>query len=222
MDPAQTDMQPLFQRAAELFQAGGWVMWPLLAVSVLSVAITAERAVFWALTHSPRRRRRLRSIASMIRAGELAKASGRASADRSVYGRFLEGLLNQAAKGETLTESRARERAEALRGSIERFDTTHATIVTAAPMLGILGTVTGIIESFRLIGGQQAITDPAQIAGGIAEALFTTAFGLTVALATLFPHALFRAQADACLSRIETLAAGVLEAAGSGRASGAG
>jgi len=206
MDPAQ--------RAIELFDAGGWVMWPLLAISVLSLAITAERTIFWAFTHSPRRERRLRSIAALIRAGELAKASGRASADRSVYGRFLEGLLNRAARGETMRESQARERAETLRSSIERFDATHATIVTAAPMLGILGTVTGIIESFRLIGGQQTISDPAQVAGGIAEALFTTAFGLTIALVTLFPHALFRAQADRCLARIETLAASLLESVG--------
>ena len=187
-------------------------MWPLLAISILSIAITAERSLFWAATHAPRRERRLRAISALIRSGQFAKAAGKASADRTVYGRFLESLLNRVAKGEPVSDGHARERAEAIRGAIERFDATHATIVTAAPMLGILGTVTGIIESFRLIGGQQTITDPTQVAGGIAEALFTTAFGLTIALVTLFPHALFRAQAERCLSRIETLAASVSEA----------
>ncbi|MEM7622209.1 MAG: MotA/TolQ/ExbB proton channel family protein, partial [Planctomycetota bacterium] len=85
------------------------------------------------------------------------------------------------------------------------------TIITAAPMLGILGTVTGIIRSFSLLGGEAAVTDPAAIAAGIGEALFTTAFGLTVALITLFPHAAFRSQADRCLARFEVLASTVIE-----------
>jgi len=203
---------PLIEQATELFRAGGWVMWPLLAVSVVSLTLTVERTLFWASTHSARRARRLRQISSLIRDKRFDKANARAADDGSVYGRFIERLLSHADRGGPVSESYAQEQAETLRGAIDRFGSTQATIITAAPMLGILGTVTGIIESFRLIGTSETITDPAQVAGGIAEALFTPAFGLVVALATLFPHALFRAQADRCLARIELLAATVLEA----------
>ena len=82
---------------------------------------------------------------------------------------------------------------------------------TAAPMLGILGTVTGIIRSFNLLSAEQIVTDPAASAGGIAEARFTTAVGLVVALITLFPHAIFRSQADRALTRRELIAAAMDE-----------
>ena len=82
-----------------------------------------------------------------------------------------------------------------------------STIITAAPMLGILGTVTGIIQSFNLIGSQNVMTDPHLVSGGIAEALITTAAGLVVALLTLFPFMAFRAQVDRSLGRLEVLVA---------------
>ncbi|MEM0983208.1 MAG: MotA/TolQ/ExbB proton channel family protein [Planctomycetota bacterium] len=204
---------PLTEQAIELFRAGGWVMWPLLALSVLSVTLTVERSLFWVSTNSRRRSRALSKIAALIREGDFDAAFARASDDHSVYGRLLERLLRTARgpKAGPVSESYALEEAETLRSAIDRFSATQSTIISAAPMLGILGTVTGIIESFRLIGSAQTITDPAQVAGGISEALFTTAFGLAVALATLFPHALFRAQADSCLARIEMLAGTVIE-----------
>ncbi len=81
-----------------------------------------------------------------------------------------------------------------------------STIVTAAPMLGILGTVIGIIQSFELLGGDATITDPNQVSGGIAEALITTATGLVVALLALFPYMLFRGRQDRAIGRLESLA----------------
>lgn len=82
-----------------------------------------------------------------------------------------------------------------------------ATIIAAAPLLGILGTVTGIIDSFGLIGSAESITDPAQLAEGISEALYTTAFGLSIALATVFPYAVLRARLQRVLSSLEVIAA---------------
>ena len=81
---------------------------------------------------------------------------------------------------------------------------------TAAPMLGILGTVLGIIKSFGLLGASVdagAAADPTAVATGIAQALYTTAFGLTIALLTLFPYAIFRACADRAFTRLETFTA---------------
>jgi biopolymer transport protein ExbB len=102
-------------------------------------------------------------------------------------------------------DATALEQIEELRGQTERFANLLSTIVTAGPMLGILGTVTGIIHSFELLGGNQSIIDPNDVSGGIAEALITTAAGLIIALGALFPLMIFRAQADRALGRFEAM-----------------
>lgn len=188
----------------DVMQAGGWVMWPLLALSVLSVALTVERAMFWMAAHRPGRGRWLTRLLDRLREGDNPAARAMIARDRSIYARAAEGLLNRGA-----TEEAALEVIEALRPSLERFSSTLSTIITAAPLLGILGTVIGIIDSFQLLGGAGSgpITDPAQVAAGIATALLTTAFGLIISTFTLFPHAYFRSSANRSLGRLEALAA---------------
>ncbi|MAY73493.1 MAG: hypothetical protein CMJ31_01995 [Phycisphaerae bacterium] len=211
----------LIERILDLIRAGGWVMWPLLALSLASIALTVERMAFWATTHNAGRIERLGTVTELVRAGDLPSAAAKVAHDRSVYGRYLLAIIARAQRtrpdGAPMQESYAHEPAELVRPAIERFGATMATIITAAPMLGILGTVTGIIRSFRLLDDAGAVTDPAAVAAGIGEALFTTAFGLIVALITLFPHAVFRAHADRCLARLEVLAATVVEATGGQR-----
>ncbi len=84
-----------------------------------------------------------------------------------------------------------------------------STIITAAPLLGILGTVIGIIRSFRILGApsEGQLTDPSAVSAGIAEALLTTALGLIVALVTLFPYMIFRANMERALGRLESVIA---------------
>ena len=205
--------------ATQLVTQGGWVMIPLGVLSVVSLALTLERTLFWASTHRSGRARTLGRITNELRRGDLSSAASIAGKDRSIYGRFAAELIDEARsrKGENASqrvqESFALERAEARRPAIERWATVHSVIITAAPMLGILGTVTGIIRSFNLLSAERIVTDPAAVAGGIAEALFTTAVGLVVALITLFPHAIFRSQADRALTRLELIAAAMDEQA---------
>ncbi len=181
---------------------GGWVMWPLLGLSVLSLTLSLERSWFWLRTHSGERGRRLARIAKHLRAGEFAKVGTIVSGDRSVYGRVVRGLLELGCD-----ESVAVELVEDQRVHIERFMVLLSTIITAAPLLGILGTVSGIIQSFKLLSGTDVVTDPRAVSAGIAEALLTTAFGLIVALITLFPYMAFKAQLDRCLGRLEAIVA---------------
>ncbi len=197
-----------------LFVGGGWVMYPLLLLSLVSITLTVERTAFWMRIHSPGSRRRLSRLMSKIRAGDTTAAIAMAERSGSIYMRFVAGLLDHATRTNAdagATESAALELIEDARPIIERFSVILSTIVTAAPLLGILGTVTGIIQSFRLLGGAEAITDPTVVAAGIAQALYTTAFGLTVALVTLFPYVIFRSQADRCLGRLETVSATIAE-----------
>lgn len=202
------------------FLKGGWVMYPLLLLSILSVAATIERSLFWARTHGPGRMKRISALAKRIRSGDKSGTQAMAEMDKSIYGELARLLIEAGAFDvEGLSEGEARELIEQLRGPVERSSVLHTTIITAAPMLGILGTVTGIIQSFTVLGLQEGITDPAAVADGIAEALYTTAFGLIVALITLFPYVVFRAHAERAFNGLELLAAGAVRGGKTGEAS---
>ncbi|MEC9373362.1 MAG: MotA/TolQ/ExbB proton channel family protein [Planctomycetota bacterium] len=210
--------QGVWETIAKTFSAGGWVMWPLLALSVLSVALSVERTIFWVSTDRPGRRGWLSQLAGYLRRGDAAAARSFVAGDRSVYARVARAILDRGA-----SEALAVEAVEEHRGSLERFSPALSTIITAAPLLGILGTVTGIIASFRLLGGSDGngpITDPSMVAAGIAEALITTAFGLVVAMLTLFPYVVFKARADAALGKLEGMCAAAIHAAGARKEEG--
>lgn len=201
------------QTAREIFAAGGWVMWPLLALSVISVAVICERLIFWMMVDRPGRIRWLADLADELRRGDVAAARSALAADGSPYARVVRTLLRRG-----VSEPAAMEAIEQHRGPLERFSALLSTVITAAPLLGILGTVTGIIQSFRLLGAASdpsglPVSDPALVATGIAEALVTTAFGLIVAMVVLFPYVLFRAWADRALGRLESLAAAAVHGA---------
>ncbi|MEQ8770971.1 MAG: MotA/TolQ/ExbB proton channel family protein [Phycisphaerales bacterium] len=200
------------EQVRQVVSAGGWVMFPLIVLSVLSVTLCVERIAFWARTHSKRSRSLVRAIAARLHEGNPGAALDLARQDNTVYGRFVESLLDRSRRP---SEPAALEEIERLRPAIERFGTFLATTIAAAPLLGILGTVTGIIRSFNLLGGAGTVSDPTAVAAGIAEALFTTAFGLTVALVTLFPYAVFRAQSERCLGKLEALGAALADLPGS-------
>jgi biopolymer transport protein ExbB len=179
---------------------GGWVMWPLLLVSMVSLAITLERAWFWLRLHSNRESGRIRKLSKAFRNGDRSKAEEFLEAPGGVYDQLGRRLLEDGPD-----DAIALETIEELRGQTERFNGILSSIITASPMLGILGTVTGIIQSFELLGGTRTLVDPRDVSAGIAEALITTAAGLIIAIATLFPYMIFRAQADRALGRFESL-----------------
>jgi len=185
-----------------LFEKGGPVMWPLLVMSIISVALTLERGFFWMRTHRPGRRKWLFSLADALRTDDRAAAKAIAADDSTLYADAADLILSR-----RVGAASAVELAETFRPVFDRFSLTLSTIITAAPLLGILGTVTGIIRSFQLLGGNAQVTDINAVAGGIAEALITTAAGLVVALVTLFPYMIFRSQSDRCLGNIELLVA---------------
>lgn len=190
---------------SELMDRGGLVMWPLLGLSVIAVTLIIERTFFYLTTNGPARRERIHQLGKLLRAGKHDEARQDAKRDRSVYGDAVRQLLE-----ETPSESAAVDAVEAQRSRLERFLPMLSTIITAAPMLGILGTVIGIIGAFNELSGSRADLDLGDLGGDIGQALITTAVGIAVALLTLLPYNLFRAQADRSLSRLESLAASAL------------
>ena len=144
----------------------------------------------------------------MIGVSNSATAAKMTDSDRSVYGTLVRKLAEHGA-----SDAVAMEAIELARPRLDRFMVVLSTIITAAPLLGILGTVIGIIQSFELLGAQTTLQDPADVAGGIAAALLTTALGLIIALFTLFPYMLYRACSNRALSRMEVLVAAAQQGA---------
>jgi len=204
-------MQATGSSIAEIFTRGGPLMWPLLALSLVSIALIIERAIFWLGLHRRGRDQWIADLADRLREGDDAGARAIVASDRSFYASVGSALLSTPAH-----DGLAVEMVERYRRHFERFGVTLSTIITAAPLLGILGTVTGIIQSFELLGQTRNIADIESIAVGIAQALITTAFGLVVALVALFPYMIFRAQADRVVGSIERLAAARLAARANG------
>ena len=178
-------------------------MWPLLFLSVVTVSIVLERGIFWLRLDSRRGRNRYRGLAEALRRGDRSRIAGLVDGDDSPYASLARDLLEST---DQVDEATAAVFSEEIRPRFERGLLMLSAIVTAAPMRGILGTVSGIIQSFELLGGDATITDPNQVSGGIAEALITTATGLVVALLALFPYMLFRGRQDRAIGRLESLA----------------
>tara|TARA_A100001391_G_scaffold188365_1_gene158892 strand:- start:230 stop:847 length:618 start_codon:yes stop_codon:yes gene_type:complete len=197
----------MIDRAIQFFLAGGWVMYPLLVMSLLSLTLIFERLLFWVFSAQRAGARRLAVYLRLYASDEDAQISKASKNDRTLEGH----LVAIATSSNTTNEAILIGHIESMRTSIERFSSMLSAIIAAAPLLGILGTVTGIIRSFDLLGNAAAVSDPSIVAGGIAEALYTTAFGLTIALVTLFPHIYFKSRADRTLGRLETLAGVISE-----------
>lgn len=198
-------MFSLWHNFLNVMHQGGVVMWPLLVVSAVAVVIIIERGWFFISVNSPSNLDRLEKIKRLLRHGQLDEARNLVKNRGDIYGRAAAMLLDG-----PLNEALAVDAVEAQRHTLEKFLPTLSTIITAAPMLGILGTVLGIISSFQILSTQVASGDPKAISMGIAEALITTAAGLLVALVALFPYNAFRAQIDRTLSRLESVAAAAL------------
>ncbi len=185
----------------EIIKSGGWLMWPIMLCSVLSMALVGER--LWAL-------RKSRIIPEHLVAQIWGwKKSKQLTAEKvvtlrksSALGAVLAaGLVNMEHSREVMKES-IEETGRHVAHSLERYLTTLGTIASITPLLGLLGTVIGMIKVFNAIL-QEGVGDPNVLAGGISEALITTAAGLSVAIPTLIFYRYFRGKIDALVIEME-------------------
>lgn len=174
---------------AVFFQAGGPVMWPLLFCSAISLTFILERFWFWLRLDIDRDTRTIEAIlASAVTETPVTPNSGK-------QGLVIQMLMAGLGKsGIACTKAMETVAMVSIR-SMRRGMTVLDTIITVAPMLGILGTVLGIITSFDMLG-QASIEDPKAVVAGIAEALLTTACGLGISIFTVFPYNYFRSRIE--------------------------
>ena len=194
----------------ELVKAGGWLMVPILLCSIIAMAIVAER--FWTL-----QRKRITPSNLVVQVWQWSK-SGKLDEDRiralrksSPLGRILAaGLTNRNSSREQMKES-IEDVGRHVVHDLDRYLNTLGTIASITPLLGLLGTVIGMIKVFAVIT-TQGVGDPGVLAGGISEALITTAAGLTVAIPTLMFHRYFRGHVDELVITMEQEALKMVEA----------
>jgi biopolymer transport protein ExbB len=186
----------------EIMVRGGPVMWPLLFCSIVALTVIIERALFWIRESWHRDEDRLDRLLDLAQKGDFARALEESASSGDAPTRTIRaGLLHREHGLREAMEVAAGEEMARMKKGMAILD----TIITMAPLLGILGTVTGIIKSFDLLGAMQ-IEDPRGVATGIAEALLTTAAGLIIALGTLLPFNYFISRIQQESRRLEQLA----------------
>jgi biopolymer transport protein ExbB len=185
-----------------LFLKGGPVMWPLLITSITALAVVVERILF--LLEESRRRDPM-VLENMLTLVEARKTEEAATAGSSSQDPIVQVLVaGLQSRGESYTNAILRKANEILKG-YNRGLSALDTIITLAPLLGLLGTVSGMIRAFGLIGNQE-IGMPTAITGGIAEALIATAFGLGIAILALIPFNYLNARQEEVRHEIEDAA----------------
>lgn len=185
----------------EIIVSGGWLMIPILLCSVGAVAIIGER--FWSLqTRKITPTNLVAQIWQWHKAGTIDDKHLEALTASSPLGRILAaGLMNRQHPRDIMKES-IEDTGRQVVHELERYLNTLGTIAAASPLLGLLGTVFGMIQVFSAIT-VHGVGNPSILAGGIAQALITTAAGLSVAIPALIFHRYFRGKIDALVLKME-------------------
>ncbi len=185
----------------ELIQAGGWVMFPIIACSIAAMAIIGER--FWSLQRNKIAPNYLIvQITKWVQDGQLDKKRIDLLRANSPLGKILAaGLVNMHHDREMMKAS-IEETANHVIHELERFLNALGTIAEISPLLGLLGTVTGIINMLAVVG-EKGLGNPAVLSTGLAEALITTAAGLIVAIPAYVCHSYFRSKVEALTVTME-------------------
>ncbi len=172
------------QVAMGILENGGVIIYPLLALALAALVVMLDKAIVY--------RRHARLPASLR---ELVETYGfnwdeldrhiASLGPRNYFSRFFRVIMDNRSKPAWWVESRAGDEAQQIEKALGRGMWVLDSVITAAPLLGLLGTIMGMMQSFRIIGAA-GLVDPAGVTGGVAEALIVTALGLAIALIALF------------------------------------
>jgi len=186
----------------EIFIKGGPVMYPLLACSILVLTVIIERALFWISVDMHRDRHLIDAVLELCRAGDWESVRMKTKGSKDFIIKILvTGIVHREFSMTKAMESAAAEEIRRLRRYMGVLD----TMITVAPLMGIFGTVIGIIMSFEALGSA-GIEHPQAVTAGIAQALITTATGLGIAILSVFPYNFFNLRIEKAVLNIERYA----------------
>jgi len=194
----------------ELIVAGGWLMLPIIFCSIVMIAITVER--YWSLRPSiVAPSNLLVQVWHWLRHNKLSKERLQELRDSSPLGKILAAGLANSGHGRDVMKDSIEEAANQVIHRLEKHLTFLGTIAVITPLLGLLGTVIGMIEVFNAIM-VEGTGDAGVLAGGISQALITTASGLSVAIPALIMHRYFERQVDGLVITMEDQAIKLVDA----------
>lgn len=183
----------------DYFYQGGPVMYPLLFCSLVSLTIIIERGLFWIREKKRRDKKSLDAFMDLIAENKLAGAKEIAENSNDYVTRVMVcGMVHREFSLRDALQMSADEEIARMRKYLPVLD----TMITLSPLLGILGTVVGIIYSFQMLG-TVGVEHPRMITSGIAQALITTAFGLIIAIFSLIPYNYFLSKVEKASLEIE-------------------
>jgi biopolymer transport protein ExbB len=183
----------------EYFYQGGPVMYPLLFCSFLSLTVVIERGIFWIREKRSRDRRSLDRFMTLVEENNLDGAKEVVQLTNDFVIRVMVcGILHREFSLRDALQMRADEEIARMKRYLPILD----TMITLSPLLGILGTVIGIIYSFQMLG-TLGVEHPRLITVGIAQALITTAFGLIIAIFSLIPYNYFLSKVEKAALEVE-------------------
>lgn len=192
----------------EIILAAGWPIWPLIIASVIALAIIAERA--WALrSEVVAPSNLLPEVQKWMGQGTIKKDALSKLENHSLLGRIFASALANEKNSREITKESIEETGRAVAHNLEKYLSTLGTISTVAPLLGLLGTVIGMVELFGAFTNSGH--DVAQFARGISVALYNTAAGIIVAVPAMIAYRYFRTKVDALLLDMEQQAIKLVE-----------
>ena len=186
----------------ELFSHGGPVMYPLLACSILVLTVIIERLLFWISVDMNRNMKLIEDVLELCRQGDWEAVRSKVSGSKDFIIKVLvSGILHREFSMTKAMEAAAADEIRTMRRYMGILD----TMITVAPLLGIFGTVIGIIASFEALS-TAGIGQPQAVTAGIAQALITTAAGLGIAILSVFPYNYFNSRVEKAVLNIEKYA----------------
>jgi biopolymer transport protein ExbB len=200
----------------EIIKAAGWPIYPLILASVLAIAIIAER--FWTLRSeiiAPPNL--LPEIKKWVEQGKVSKEACEKLHQHSLSGEIFASALSNASASRELVKESIEEAGRSVAHKLEKHLTTLGTIATVSPLLGLLGTVIGMVELFGAFNAAGSGHDVAQFAKGISVALYNTAGGIVVAVPAMIFYRYFRAKVDGLIVEMEQQAVALVEFMHGGR-----
>lgn len=194
----------------DILWSGGVLMIPIILCSIAVIAITVER--FWTLSPSKiAPRNQLGQVWSLIQNNQMDGEKLKELRRSSPLGRILAAGLSNSRHGREIMKDSIEEAASQVIHDMERYLTILGTISTVAPLLGLLGTVFGMITVFNSIM-MEGTGNAGVLAGGISQALITTAAGLTVAIPSMISHRFFQRRMDTLVVTMEQEAVKLVDA----------
>ena len=201
--PGEVTTSNIFSQAADFFRKGGFAMWFILVFLACGLAIIVERVIFLYSVANIKPERFMGKVADIIRKGSIEGAIASCSESHAPLSRIIEAALKNYRNTERDIQNAVDEMALAELPRLNARTGYLAMLANVCTMVGLLGTIFGLIEAFKAVGAADPAEKTVMLANGISTAMSTTAFGLIAAIPLLISHSVLTSKADSLVDDID-------------------